>query len=94
MQAFDRQVLTRLPLAEAMWMLLRYVVTPSFASELFERHRCTGSERLIEFGTLVELVARPISFSRYPGNEVVCGVGKRSRGGYRRFVCGGRDVAG
>ena len=61
MEAFDRQVLTRLPLAEAMWTLLRYVVTPSFASELFERHRGTGSERLIEFGTLVELVGEALT---------------------------------
>jgi hypothetical protein len=61
MQAFDRQVLTRLPLAEAMWTRLRYVVTPSFASELFERHRGTGSERLIEFGTLVELVGEALT---------------------------------
>jgi hypothetical protein len=61
MQAFDQQVLTRLPLAEAMWTLLRYVVTPTFASELFERHRGTGSERLIEFGTLVELVGEALT---------------------------------
>ncbi|MBL8826580.1 MAG: hypothetical protein JNM18_06305, partial [Planctomycetaceae bacterium] len=61
MEAFDRQVLTRLPLAEAMWTLMRYVVPPRVARELFERHRGTGSERRIEFGTLVELVGEALT---------------------------------
>ena len=56
MDTFECEVLARLPLAKAVWTLLRYVVSPDFAAALFERHRGTGSEMEIRFATLVELV--------------------------------------
>jgi hypothetical protein len=57
MDGFESEVLKRLPLAEAVWTLMRHVVSPEFARDVFDRHRGTGSELQIEFGTLVELVA-------------------------------------
>lgn len=57
MDAFDEEVLKRLPLAEATWTLLRHVADESLLAELFDRHRGTGSERAIPFSLLVELVA-------------------------------------
>ena len=56
MELFDREVLSRLPLAEAVWTLLRYVADEQLLSELFECHRRTGSERDVPFSLLVELV--------------------------------------
>lgn len=56
MDGFDRELLGRLPLAEAVWTLLRYVADEQFLTELFERHRGTGSEREVPFALLVELV--------------------------------------
>lgn len=56
MDGFDREVLSRLPLAEAVWTLLRYVADEQLLTELFERHRGTGSEREVTFPLLVELV--------------------------------------
>jgi hypothetical protein len=57
MDAFDQEVLNRLPLAEAVWTLLRHVADESLLSQLFERHRGTGSDREVRFALLVELVA-------------------------------------
>ena len=56
MDGFDQEVLTRLPLAEAVWALLRHVADEELLTELFECHRGTGSEREIPFSLLVELV--------------------------------------
>ena len=56
MDGFDEEVLARLPLAEAVWTLLRHVADESLLSQLFERHRGTGSERDVPFALLVELV--------------------------------------
>lgn len=56
MDEFRREILARLPLAEAVWTLLRHTVSPEFAAALFDRHRGTGCEAAIRFGTLVELV--------------------------------------
>jgi hypothetical protein len=55
-EGFEREVLARLPLAEAVWTLLRHVADESLLSQLFERHRGTGSERDVRFALLVELV--------------------------------------
>jgi hypothetical protein len=57
MESFDREVLNRLPLAEAVWTLLRHVADEALLTQLFERHRGTGSERQVRFALLVELVA-------------------------------------
>jgi hypothetical protein len=56
MNDFDREVLARLPLAEAVGVLFRHTVSPEFAASLFDRHRGTGCEVAISFRTLVELV--------------------------------------
>ena len=60
MDDFEREALARLPLAESVWTLLRYVVSPEFAAELFDKHRGTGYEGDVRFGVLVELVSDAI----------------------------------
>jgi hypothetical protein len=56
MEGFDREVLNRLPLAEAAWTLLRHVAGEELLAQLFDRHRGTGGEREVRFALLVELV--------------------------------------
>ena len=54
---FAREVLTRLPLAEAVLSLWRWVADPLFLLSVFVRHRGAGYEKEISFGGLVQLIA-------------------------------------
>lgn len=53
---FDREVLSRLPLAEACLRLLDFVGADDFLDDLFARHRGRCYEHLISFPLLVHLV--------------------------------------
>jgi hypothetical protein len=54
---FARDVLTRLPLAEAVLSLWRWVADPLFLLSVFARHCGAGYEKEIRFGVLVQLIA-------------------------------------
>lgn len=54
---FAREILSRLPLAEAVLSLWRWVADPLFLLSLFARHRGQGYEKEISFGVLVQLIA-------------------------------------
>jgi hypothetical protein len=54
---FAREVLSRLPLAEAVLSLWRWVADPLFLLSVFARHRELGYEKEISFGVLVQLIA-------------------------------------
>jgi Transposase DDE domain len=54
---FAREVLSRLPLAEAVLSLWRWVADPLFLLSVFARHRGQGYEKEISFGVLVQLIA-------------------------------------
>jgi hypothetical protein len=54
---FAREVLTRLPLAEAVLSLWRWVADPLFLLAVFTRHCGVGYEKEISFGVLVQLSA-------------------------------------
>src|SRR5215475_4203536 len=54
---FAREILSRLPLAEAVMSLWRWVADPLFLLSVFARHRGLGYEREISFGVLVQLIA-------------------------------------
>jgi Transposase DDE domain len=54
---FSREVLSRLPLAEAVLSLWRWVADPLFLLSVFARHRGLGYEKEISFGVLVQLIA-------------------------------------
>src|SRR5205809_6092579 len=56
MEVFSQDVLARLPLAEATWILLRHVLDDGFLEGLFEEHRGTGHEDKISFALLVQLI--------------------------------------
>jgi hypothetical protein len=54
---FAREVLTRLPLAEAVVSVWRWVADPLFLLSVFARHCGAGYEKEISFGVLVQLIA-------------------------------------
>jgi Transposase DDE domain len=54
---FAREVLSRLPLAEAVLRLWRWVADPLFLLSVFARHRGLGYEKEISFGVMVQLIA-------------------------------------
>jgi Transposase DDE domain len=54
---FAREVLSRLPLAEAVLSLWRWVADPLFLLSVFARHRGQGDEKEISFEVLVQLIA-------------------------------------
>lgn len=54
---FAREVLTRLPLAEAVVSLWRWVADPVFLLSVFVRHWGLGYEKEIRFEVLVQLIA-------------------------------------
>jgi Transposase DDE domain len=54
---FAREVLSRLPLAEAVLSVWRWVADPLFLLSVFARHCGAGYEKEISFGVLVQLIA-------------------------------------
>ena len=54
---FAHEVLSRLPLAEAVLSLWRWVADPLFLLSVFARHRGQGYEKEISFGVVVQLIA-------------------------------------
>jgi hypothetical protein len=70
MQAdFAQEVLGRLPLAEAVLTLWRWVADPLFLLSLFARHRGAGYEKVISFGVLVQLIADALLEHRGSGRK-------------------------
>lgn len=56
MDSFSRQVLDRVPLADATLTVLSFVLEESFLEELFDSHRDRQYTRLISFATITELI--------------------------------------
>jgi hypothetical protein len=54
---FAREVLSRVPLAEAVLSLWRWVADPLFLLSVFARHSGQGYEKEISFAVLVQLIA-------------------------------------
>ncbi|NOT56574.1 MAG: hypothetical protein HOP18_18400, partial [Deltaproteobacteria bacterium] len=52
-----REIVSRLPLAEAVLSLWRWVADPRFLLSVFARHRGPGYEKAISFEVLVQLIA-------------------------------------
>ena len=68
-QDFAREVLARLPLAEAVLTLWRWVVDPLFLLVLFARHRGPAYEKVLSFGSLVQLMADALLEHRGSGRK-------------------------
>ena len=66
---FAREVLTRLPLAEAVLSLWRWVADPLFLLSVFVRHREAGYEKAMSFGVLVQLSADALLEQRGSGRK-------------------------
>lgn len=57
MDGFSEQVLSRLPLADAVLSALSWVSEESFLAEVFAEHRGESYEKELGFGTMVHLIA-------------------------------------
>lgn len=57
MDAFSREALRRLPLAEAVMQCWRFALDPQALDGIFERHRGRSYEKLLTFPTIVQLAA-------------------------------------
>jgi len=68
-QDFAQEVLGRLPLAEAVLTLWRWVVDPLFLLARFARHRGAGYEKVLSFGALVQLIAAALLEHRGSGRK-------------------------
>jgi Transposase DDE domain len=55
--AFSREVLSRLPLADAVWRLLQFSMADDWLEDLWSRTRGRCYERVLKFSTLAHLVA-------------------------------------
>jgi hypothetical protein len=66
---FAREVLTRLPLAEAVLTLWRWVVDPLCLLALFARHRGAAYEKVLSFASLVQLIADALLEHRGSGRK-------------------------
>lgn len=53
----NRERLARMPLAEAVLLIWRWLANEQWLAEFFERHRGRGYERVLSFGVLVHLIA-------------------------------------
>ena len=56
MDDFDRDVLQRVPLAEAALLLLSHATCEPFLEDLYDRHRGRCYEKVLSFSTLVQLI--------------------------------------
>src|SRR5580658_10368042 len=56
MSTFDLEAARRLPLAEASFRLLDFVLEDDFLSQIFERHRSRSYRQVIAFPLFVHLV--------------------------------------
>jgi hypothetical protein len=56
MDDFNSQLLSRLPLAEAVLLTLSHVTQPSFLDDMYERFRARTYEKVLSFPSLVELI--------------------------------------
>jgi hypothetical protein len=66
---FGREVLTRLPLAEAVMWVWRWLADEAFLQDLFARHRGRGYEQVIRFPILVQLIADALLEHRGSGRQ-------------------------
>jgi Transposase DDE domain len=66
---FAREILSRLPLAEAVLSLWRWVADPLFLLSVFARHRGQGYEKEVSFGVLVQLIADALLEHRGSGKK-------------------------
>ena len=56
MDGFEKELLRRLPLAEAVWRLLGHVANDAVLSEVFEAHRGRHYQKDVSFALLVQLI--------------------------------------
>ncbi len=69
---FDREVCSRLPLAEACWRLLDFVTQDDFLDGVFARHKGRSYENAISFPLFVHLIADALLQHQGSGRQSFC----------------------
>jgi hypothetical protein len=64
-----RDLLTKLPLADAVWELWSTITTEPFLQDLFDQHRGRCYEKVLTFPTLVHLVAEALCQHHGSGHQ-------------------------
>ncbi|GMU81464.1 MAG: hypothetical protein AMXMBFR47_13350 [Planctomycetota bacterium] len=59
----------RMPLADGALHIWRWAIEPAYLDELYERHRQRGYPRVLEFSTLVHLIADALLVHGGSGRE-------------------------
>lgn len=72
---FEREVLQRLPLADAVLSLWAFVMDPTFLDGVFQRHRGRSFEQELKFPVFVELIADAGATSRKRAAVLRAGAG-------------------
>ena len=88
---FAREVLSRLPLAEAVLSLWRWVADPLFLLSVFARHRGQGYEKEIRFEVLVAADRRCVVRASGQWEEEFC-ARPRTRAAHRQCAGGISEV--
>ena len=59
-EAFDREVLKRLPLAEATWKLWQWIMQENFLQGIWDRYRGRCYDKFISFPLMVSLITEAL----------------------------------
>jgi hypothetical protein len=71
MDDFEREALSRLPLAEASLRVWNFITAEPFLAEVFERHRGRSYESELSFGTMIHLISEALLHYRGSGRRSI-----------------------
>jgi len=60
-EIFSAKVLSKLPLADAVWRILHFTLSDSWLQDLWSRRRGRCYEKVLEFSTLARLVGEALT---------------------------------
>jgi hypothetical protein len=76
---YVRETIARLPLADAVLHLLRYVLEDGFLCDLYERHRGRGYEDILSFSSVVSILTDALLVHKGSGRQALLGVQKHDQ---------------
>ena len=86
MDDFTAELLSRLPLAEAVILTLSHVAQPSFLEDVYERFRGRTYQKVLSFPVLVQLITDALVQHQGSGKQSFT---RRRAGPHARFGFGG-----
>ena len=77
MDDFNVELLSRLPLAQAVLLTLSHVAQPSFLEDLYERYRGRTYQKVLSFPVLVHLISDALVQHKGSGRQSFTRANKR-----------------